>query len=246
MIRFSQVSSLNDSTEFTPLVVGVGRTESIIKIVRDRFEQKFPGLIAAYRNLYPDSVVEKMLDDLAKKGAAEIEANFERTKTQMFQKLDLNFGVLSLSEDPLQKLLWSYYGDGERGHLIEFDATNSWFSQKREERDGFRHLRPVRYVVSREPKYIFDLTDDDVLYTKDHEFAWEKEWRIILNFNSAATKAAPDAYGNDVLLFAVPPGCITGVVIGLRADAGFTASLKATVRCKRRSKNRPRHAAKAV
>jgi hypothetical protein len=228
-IRFSQVSSLNDATEFTPPTLGVGEREAILKAIRGRLEQKFPGLIAIYRNLYPDHVVEEILQGLAEKGASEVEENFEKTRDRIYQQLDRNFGVLSLSGSPVERLMWAHYGDGERGYLIEFDARHPWFSQERGPGDGFRHLRPVKYVATRDPKYIFDLDDEAVLYTKNSEYAWEHEWRMILNFNEAAAKLGVDAYGIDVLLFSVPPQCITGVVIGPRADPAVMATLKTLV-----------------
>lgn len=228
-IRFSQVSSLNDATEFSPPTLGVGDPKTILKAVRQRFEQRFSGVISTYRNLYPDVVVERMLQRLLEQGAAEVEKNFEKTKKQIYQKLDHNFGVLSLSEAPAERMMWTHYGDGERGYLIEFDTNHPWFLQTRGPEDGFRQLRAVKYASSRDPKFIFDLDDDDVLYTKDEQYSSEKEWRLILNFNQAESKVGQDAYGTDVLLFSIPPECITGVVIGPRANPASTSSLKKAV-----------------
>jgi hypothetical protein len=227
-IRFSQVSSLNDATEFSPPMLGVGDQETIRKVLRQRLEQKFSSLIAIYRNLYPDELVEKILQDLMEKGAAEVEENFERNRDRIYQQLDRNFGVLSLSGSPVERLMWTHYGDGDRGYLIEFDTKHPWFSQKRGAGDGFRHLRTVKYEAARDPKYLFDLSDEDMLYTKNKEYAWEDEWRMILNFSEAAAKVGADAYGADVLLFSIPPECITGVVIGPRAE--LTADLRMSVR----------------
>lgn len=74
--------------------------------------------------------------------------------------------------------------------------------------DGFRHLRRVAYASSRPAKYLLDATDDDYLYTKNHEWEHEREWRIIRNFNDAATKCGQDNSGKDILLFAIPPDCV--------------------------------------
>ena len=56
------------------------------------------------------------------------------------------------------------------------------------------------------------------LYSNSVEWSYEKEWRIIRNFNEATVIKGKDGYDDgydtDVLLFAVPPFCIKGVVIG--------------------------------
>jgi len=45
----------------------------------------------------------------------------------------------------------------------------------------------------------------------------ESEWRLILNFNSAACQSRQrTATGTDVLLFAIPPACLLSVTVGLQ------------------------------
>lgn len=112
--------------------------------------------------------------------------------------------------------MWSHYADGGGGFLIEFDAQHDWFWAKREERDSFRHLRQVKYL-DRTPAYFLNLAEDTALYSKGIEWNYEKEWRIIRNFNDAVVKVGPDSYGKDVLLFAIPPSAVKGVVIGYKA-----------------------------
>ena len=70
---------------------------------------------------------------------------------------------------------------------------------------------------------------DGALYTKGIEWSYEKEWRIIRNFNDAAVKVGPDGYGKDVMLFAVPPSSIKSVVIGYKATEESVQQLKSTV-----------------
>jgi hypothetical protein len=229
-IRFSQVSSLNDATEFDPPLLGIGEKATVVDALKERFEKKYPGLLASYLNLLPASEVDKIVQESMEGGAETVEADLEKTKVEIYKRLDDNFGVLSLSESPYSKLLWAHYADGDRGYLLEFDANHPWFWQKKQEDDGFRHLRKVRYTESRDAKYLMELNDDDVLYTKDREWEYEMEWRIIQSFNAASVKTGTiDRYGKDVLLFAIPPECLTGVIAGFRADAQFTDGLRQIV-----------------
>jgi hypothetical protein len=92
------------------------------------------------------------------------------------------------------------------------------FGLKGKENDDFRHLQKVLYATEREVKYLFEITAAEFLYTKGHTWEYEKEWRIIRNFNDAAINAGSDCKGKDILLFAIPPGSIRGVVIGHQAS----------------------------
>ena len=145
----------------------------------------------------------------------------------MFDVLDQNFGVLSLSEASTDVRMWGHYADGGRGFLIEFNPKHSWLQAKREERDSFRHIRQVVYVSSRPDKFLLDVTDLDFLYTKWGVWRDEREWRIIRCFNDAAEKCtAHDPYGNDVLLFAIPPDSIKSVILGFSASRDFETAVR--------------------
>jgi hypothetical protein len=102
------------------------------------------------------------------------------------------------------------------------------FWAKREDSDSFRHLRRVKYE-DRTPAYFLNLPDDIALYTKSVEWSYEKEWRIIRNFNEATLIKGKDSYDTDVLLFAVPPSCIKAVVIGYKATKDSVDQLKSIV-----------------
>lgn len=102
--------------------------------------------------------------------------------------------------------------------MIEIDPQHPWFWAKRDDRDSFCHLREVKYE-ERIPEYFLNLPDDIALYSKSVEWSYEKEWRIIRDFNEATVINGKDGYDTDVLLFAVPPSCIRGIVIELGGAA---------------------------
>jgi hypothetical protein len=213
LIRFSQVSVLNDALEFKPPLIGLAPKQLVKELVIEKIQSKYPALLEQVRQKLPAQIAEKMIDDVISDGADDAEKN----RDNYYKTLDENFGLLSLSEIATDKLMWSHYADGGRGFLIEFNPKHPWFSAKKAENDDFRQLRRVIYVASRPPKYLKDATGTEVLYTKGQEWEYEKEWRIIRNFNDAASKVGPDGNGKDVLLFAIPPDCVRGMVIGYRA-----------------------------
>jgi hypothetical protein len=170
-----------------------------------------------------------MIDNVISKSALQAEAALPQNAKKIYDSLDKNFGVLSLSETPTDSLLWGYYGDGGYGFLIRFDPQHEWFWAQQNEQDDFRHLRQVAYVATRVPKYVVEIKGADALYSKGIEWEHEREWRIIRNFNDAAQKVGADQYGKEVLLFAIPPDCLRGIVIGYRAKPESVARLREIV-----------------
>jgi hypothetical protein len=177
----------------------------------------------------PSHLAAQLIDELMAKAVEQAEASLPQNAKKIYEALDRNFGILSLSETPTEPLLWGYYGDGGYGFLIHFNPDHEWFWAQKEARDDFRHLRRVIYVPDRSAKFVVETTGNDLLYTKDLEWQHEKEWRIIRNFNDAAVNVGPDKYGKDVLLFAIPPDCIQSVVIGYRAKAGAVEKIRAII-----------------
>ncbi len=163
---------------------------------------------------------------MASNGADNLEANFGKIVKDLYDKLDSEFGSLSLSETMTSKLMWSFYSDGGRGFVAEFDPSHAWFNCKTADSDSFHHLRKVQYVEDREPVYFLSAKEDEVLYTKTREWEFEREWRIVRNFKGAKTNAGPDPYGKDVLLFDIPPSAIQAVIFGYRTTSENEKALR--------------------
>jgi hypothetical protein len=219
-IRFSQASVLNDATELKPAFKGIATEADLKQILTDRLRAKYPGVVEQVERSLPSNLAAQLIDDVMSRGAKEAEAALPENAKKIYETLDRNFGILSLSETPTDSLLWGYYGDGGYGFLVQFDPQHKWFWAQKAANDDFRHLRPVIYIGERPSKYLIETNPNDGLYTKGLEWEHEKEWRIIRNFNDAAVKVSPDQYGKDVLLFAIPPDSIQSVVIGYRAQPG--------------------------
>lgn len=220
LIRFSQVSVMNDIEEFKPPVSGVAPREQVELEIMRRADALYPGLRALIDAQGPE-YISKMVDDT--------ERNLPRAIKTIYEMNDKNFGILSLSEVSTSVCMWERYTDHGQGFLVELDPSHSWFRQKVTEDDDLRHLRRVTYVADRTPAYLLAITAQDYLYTKETKWAYEKEWRIILNFNSAACKVGKDNKGTDVLLFAIPPDCLISVTLGYNASQEFTKQARTAI-----------------
>jgi hypothetical protein len=160
-----------------------------------------------------------------KKRTASRAASPQNAK-KIYDSLDKNFGVLSLSETPTDSLLWGYYGDGGYGFLIRFDPQHEWFWAQQNEQDDFRPLRQAAYVATRVPKYVVEINGADALYSKGIDGSTRE------NGASFAISTMPnraDQYGKEVLLFAIPADCLPGIVIGYRAKPESVARLREIV-----------------
>src|ERR1700737_2076475 len=132
-IRFSQVSVLNDALEFKPPVKGLAERSRLEGLLKERLRTTHPELMELVDQLLPAGTVDQVI--LAGAEQASAIEHALRTAQLIYQKLDENMGILSLSETPTDTLLWSLYADGGRGFLIEFDPKHAWFWNKRSEND---------------------------------------------------------------------------------------------------------------
>lgn len=83
-------------------------------------------------------------------------------------------GMLCLSTRPDVPLMWSHYADSHAGVCLGFDPEVSFFAL----------ARPVRYTNTRPCVDPTILSDEQMieanLYTKSIDWAYEEEWRIVL------------------------------------------------------------------
>jgi hypothetical protein len=230
---------MNDTLEFRWPTSSVDEPEKLSQRIKERL---LPRALAAFPKEKKDGLdaacglpgfseqwIEIQLDDIAQRGAADRNRRHKEIAEKTFRKLNANYGILSLSELSREHQMWGHYADGGRGFLIEFDARNSWFHAMRNPDDGFNELRRVEYVSLRPVKNLLDIKDE-VLYTKSDSWRHEKEWRIVRSFNDARVKMEkPDSYGNEILLFSIPPDAIRSVIIGFSAGPELEEKIRSVL-----------------
>jgi Protein of unknown function (DUF2971) len=219
-IRFSQASVMNDIEEYKPPINALATSA----VFREKFFERADVLYPGLRDL-----VENQGPDYMKKQQDQGEENLPLTIKKIYEINDRNFGILSLSDLPTSACMWEKYADHGRGLLVEFDSSHAWFNQRKAEDDDFRHLRRISYVADRTPTFLLGITAQSYFYTKEAKWEYESEWRLILNFNSAACKAGKDNTGTDVLLFAIPPGCLLSVTVGYNARPELIQEIRTTL-----------------
>lgn len=247
-IRFTQLRFLNDYWEGKALVLAVLDRE---KQTRDFEEMRVgtPAERAAKLGTYfqalgespadaeervklfdwclahDPSAVEKFLDDsLEAMWVAATEAQEAHLKPLMVDSIRASVGVLSLTQNPSDNLMWSHYGDEGRGIVFEFDSADPFFTFGLDTGNPLYGLRPVDYMKGRpEIPHMEDeqQTWKRLLFTKPEVWQYEQEWRLP-RFLTDGSASASDP---DVVLFDLPPTTVTGVILGPRMTQGKQAEI---------------------
>ena len=142
-----------------------------------------------------------------------------------FKKLDESIGILCLSENNNNLLMWSHYTAAHTGFVIGFDSSHIFFDQRISEDDIIRKIKPVSYSEKRpsfpgfsgKPKVseIFDFASI-AFFTKSDIWSYEQEWRMVHTQNSATEKAEEPTL--KICLFELPSKCISSVILGCRIN----------------------------
>ena len=176
----------------------------------------------------PKSTREATLSELGDKDLAEEKARWwddhaHRVGTKIVRnKVNELLGVLSLSEDPVQPVMWAHYADNSRGFLIGFDSTHEWFHGEDTDGQMSNGLYQVKYVRER-PELLVgpdgvthpeDLMNTTILQ-KNKSWEFEKEWRCIETRAGALNAQECDGVSD---LFPLPEDLVVEVVLGLNME----------------------------
>ena len=136
-------------------------------------------------------------------------------------------GILSLSEEKNNNLMWSHYTGNHEGFVLEFDSSNNFFHQPINNDIG-----ELRKVIYESEKPVFNsmknVNSDFVFYIKWKEWQYENEWRLILPLINAEKPILINA--KEIYLFKIPPECITGIIIGSRSPFNLKEDIKKLIK----------------
>ncbi|MDP2037115.1 MAG: DUF2971 domain-containing protein, partial [Ignavibacteria bacterium] len=246
-IRFTQPLAFNDPFDSNPFVKKLYSIEELKILIdrmfadnRDSFEEVI--LDSFYNTLeiiYPGSKQlinsEQLLDFFysnIEKGPGSI-SNFvfskpdddsflEKTINHFIQNVLTQTGVLSLTTDPRNLLMWAHYGDSHRGIVLEFDGDHPFFDQS----DNGIYPKKIETTYSDErPKLDFkleELSDSDKLFqgfksiyfTKSIDWKYEAEYRVIRKLSGDTDSGVKDVNGFKIHLFPLPKDVLKGIIFG--------------------------------
>jgi hypothetical protein len=196
-IRFTQPDRLNDPYECHLTL----DREALVGDYRKFRASSQPGITADELDAAVEAVEEQLVIDAL--------LHYRQRRNSM--------GVVSLTEDPRNLLMWAHYADEHRGAVVELDI---WQPQLRPGSCGADKLSGLEKVVYSRNKVTglpWPDTIVEVLSTKSLDWAYEKEWRLIRTLN-LTREAAADVFVVDFDVSAIK---------SIRLGAGLTpASLR--------------------
>lgn len=107
-------------------------------------------------------------------------------------------GILSLTEQANNHLMWVHYARNHAGFVLGFDAHAPFF-----EEDG-GVLRKVEYKSGPD---VLSRADMDVCFNKADDWEYEKEWRCVRIFESKESR-----------MVEIEPNLITEIIFGSRME----------------------------
>lgn len=153
---------------------------------------------------------------MCREATPAINAAVQRSLSESFPS---RLGVLCLSRETNQPLMWSHYADCHRGMVIELDESHQSLNKRRSSADEFGCLRPVTYSQMR-TQMTMDVIEAERFFevfalTKSAHWSYEEELRLVwpLQF---ADKTLDTPVG-PIALIAVPPDALVSVTLGCKS-----------------------------
>ena len=210
---------LNDPFECIPIVNYKDPGKYIDLYIKGRLKI-IPGLLMEQNPNLSRSEARKIAKAAAKEIKREfmrnIEADCARSREGIVRNMNKQIGILSLTEDPLNILMWAHYAANGSGYAIGLDESNRFFSRLPKDARDCGKITPVKYTD--QPVEIEIEPDQskipyDLLFTKKKCWYYEKEHRIIRELS----KADQIDFERNIHLYRVPHEAVSAIIIGYAA-----------------------------
>lgn len=231
-IRFTQPGDFNDPFEFRCQIEAAASGDDLRAYVEDNFEMLVDQELARYGALTRLVTGANVRELLVNQKAMLLELLFRLLQPDVLPRvapaidrfLNLNMGVLCLSEVRDSILMWGHYADNHRGLVVGFDSAHPFFSRRRNECDEFGFLRQVTYQLNRPRVSLTDTTSPAWFQTKSADWEYEKEWRIVRPLSEAEHRIDKNPY--PVCLFEFPPDAVREIVVGMRTAPSLIEEIR--------------------
>lgn len=186
LIKFSKAKDFNDPFELKPHFTG---------ILNDELMEHFK------------------LPNIETNGLFNIIANSKELLYKFVNNINMgmndNFGILSLTTEKDNLLMWSHYANSHKGFVVEFDSNNDFFNTQIDAKFFYGKLHEVKYSEKRPSGKLADFEDiTSVCLIKNKEWKYENEYRMFMPLEKAKSST------NDLFLFEFPSKMIKAVYLG--------------------------------
>jgi DUF2971 family protein len=175
---------------------------------RTKFNDPFDCLVPSFKDV-PRHLIKKFIQRRSREigiasdrnEARRFYQNFNLDKFQEDLQTEVNkIGILCLTEDPLDMLMWGHYADAHTGVCLQFSVspTDPFFGR----------AQPVTYSIKRpkfDPDRSYQENAEAAILTKSIDWMYEHEWRILELSTGPAT-------------YRFPTDKLTGLILGYRME----------------------------
>lgn len=214
LLRFTQPADLNDPYECLPqkpsydAAVNVVKTASLLVLDIQK------------SNTNNEGFVEKIKENL--KGLRERnEGNLlDKLYNESYVKINEEIGILSLSRNWNNVLMWAHYTILHKGFCVGFDSGDEYFKDYiSADRTKSKTIKGVVYSKKR-VKIPMSVSEKKLEFepfiTKSTDWKYEEEVRVISTLNLSDEKKEKEPY--DIHLYNVPHQAIREIILGINID----------------------------
>ena len=240
LIRFTPPARFNDPFEMRPYykaladehdVNQVLAEQSMEDILNDELKLAYADVSDDVRRLVPVEFLSFFAGAIAPLAVEAMPdlldaftAGFRKPLTEGFNE---HIGVLSLTEKADNLLMWAHYAQQHTGFVIEFDANDLFFHQRRSKADEFGYLRKVKYSMNRPNVVLTKVTSAEMFLTKSKDWRYEQEWRMLRPLKDATEVRVIEE--ESIHLYQIPGSCITKVIVGARMPEEKRRSIRSII-----------------
>jgi hypothetical protein len=224
-LSFSPPSLLNDPPECTPQIEIRNINQHIDNIV----QRNFARALAMFGNT---AATRARIKIARNKMIASYRSKPDLIRSMVLDKVRKNvndtIGILALSKDPDNELLWAYYSSSHEGFVVGFDDSHDFFKRRSNDPADCGFLRDVAYVNKRIKIRIDNIKIPlDLFFTKKTKWSREREVRMIRPLANADTQIT--VRGRTIFLFKVPQAAIKEVIFGTNCTPKTIGDLQSDI-----------------
>lgn len=213
---FSTAHKLNDPFELKPHVQAICTTEYLEELHAKQstaaIAKAYKELPRAQRRIFSIKAFSKLYESfgVVDEASKAMDALTPTVGKNILSDFANRVGILCLTKQPDNLLMWSHYAESHQGFVIEFDENSNFFNQKKSDKDEFGHLREIIYQQARPNITLSNTHAVELLLTKGLIWQSEEEWRMLWpRFNDPAEPYLVD----------YPASIVKSVILGCNMTA---------------------------
>jgi len=232
LIRFTQPRAFNDPFEFRPHIYEISDDEYLDDALDEQYDEileteysKLPLELKSHislANFKSFGLIQK--GEVRENLRLAMKAMTPLARKGVFDGIEGNIGVLSLTKCPLNLLMWAHYANCHQGFVLEFDENHEYFNRRLSETDELRYMRKVDYQSDRPKVSLMKVESFDVFLIKGKEWEYEQEWRMLLPLRDADKVISMKPH--DIHLYKIPFSAIKSVILGDRVTTEIRKEAK--------------------